>query len=239
MSDAQSAAGPVIYGIPFALWVAIGAVVFAPLIALVGTLISNHNTRKNLEDQLRHDARQRDLERKMALRREVYVEAASALSHLMQVLGRVTSLQSDLNVLQAEFSADLAKLAKVQMVGSEETVEAVMTCVNAVGPAFLELLMQRMPLMLQRQAIDAETNPAKKAQLLSNQSRAHLAAFDSSIGLTKEIAKLLPNAILAVRKEMDLPLDRRLLEGLWSEQFEKVGQAWARVKEQVKALTGG
>jgi hypothetical protein len=50
----------------------------------------------------------------MALRREIYIEAASALSHLMQVIGRVASLQVDLNTLQAEFSADLAKLEKVQ-----------------------------------------------------------------------------------------------------------------------------
>lgn len=239
MSDVSSASGPIIYGIPLAIWVAIAAVVFAPLIALAGTLISNRNTRRNLRDQLRHDAQQRDLERKMALRREIYIEAASALSHLMQVIGRVASLQVDLNTLQAEFSADLAKLAKVQMVGSEETVEAVMTYVNAVGPVFLELLTQRGQLMLQQRKIDTETDLSKKAQQIGIHSEALIAAFDHGITSTKEVAKLLPNAILAVRKEMDLPLDRLLLERLWREQFEKVGHAWARAKEQLKIIGKG
>jgi hypothetical protein len=125
------------------------------------------------------------------------------------------------------------------MVGSEETAEAVMTSVNAVGPVFLELLTQRGQLMLQQRKIDSETEPLKKAQQIGNHSQALIAAFDHGITSTREVAKLLPNAILAVRKDIDLPLDRLLLERLWRKQFEKVGHAWARAKEKFKIIGNG
>jgi hypothetical protein len=49
----------------------------------------------------------------VSLRREVYLEAAGAASHLSQVLGRVVLPGSDLNTLTKDFADDLAKLAKV------------------------------------------------------------------------------------------------------------------------------
>lgn len=238
MTDNQATAGPLISGIPLAVWAAIAAAVLGPVATLIGVVLSNRNLRKNVRKQLAHDASQRDIERKMALRREVYLEAAAALSHLTQVLGQVSNLGHDLNALSGAFADDLAKLAKIQMVGTEETVEAVMTYINAVGPAFMELLMLRTPMMLQQNKIDAETDPDTKALLGRQQLSASFAASERGLELALETAKLLPNAVIAVRKEMDLPLDRKLLESLWEVQFQRMQEVWVRAKAQLESLTG-
>jgi hypothetical protein len=120
------------------------------------------------------------------------------------------------------------------MVGTEETIEAVMTYVNAVGPAFLELVVLRAPIMYRQTLINAEADPSKQALIRVEQARATQAAAERGLELSINAGKLLPNAILAIRKEMDLPIDRALLLRLWEEQFEAVSQAWARSKEQLK-----
>lgn len=165
MTDPQFAsAGPILYGIPLALWVAISAVVFAPIIAFIGVLVSNRNTRNNLEVQLAHDADQRDRERTMALRREVYLEAAAALAHVNAVVGRLADISNDQKALAEEFQADLARIAKVHIVGSPRTVQAVMNYVGVIGPSFAELAAKRVPLIIRKSAIDLESTFMDAAQ---------------------------------------------------------------------------
>lgn len=103
MSDSPSSAGPLIHGVPSALWIAVGVALLPAVVTLVGVSLSNCNSRMNLREQLKrnaeqfaaqlahdsqllerrlaYEADQRDRERKMPLRREIYLEAAAALAH--------------------------------------------------------------------------------------------------------------------------------------------------------------
>ena len=78
-----------IHGIPLALWVTIIVAVLSPIITLISVGRSNAASRKNLKDQLAHDADQRDRERKMSLRREVYLQTAEALAHANTLIARL------------------------------------------------------------------------------------------------------------------------------------------------------
>jgi heme exporter protein D len=175
MSESQSAAGPVIYGIPLALWIAVGVALLSAIVTLTSVVLSNRNSRRNLREQLRrnagqftaqlahdseqlerrlaHEAEQRERERTMSLRREVYLEAAEALAHANALIGRVTNIENDQKVLGDEFATDLAKLAKIHIVGSPPTVQAIMDYVNALAPGFLELVAKRTPLMVRKAGI--------------------------------------------------------------------------------------
>jgi DNA-binding NarL/FixJ family response regulator len=58
MSDSPSAAGPLIHGVPLALWIAVGVALLAAVVTLVGVLLSNRNSRRNLSEQLKRGAEQ-------------------------------------------------------------------------------------------------------------------------------------------------------------------------------------
>jgi transcriptional regulator of NAD metabolism len=238
MTDTQSAVGPIIYGIPLALWVAIGAVVFAPIISLAGVILSNRNVRKNLKIQLDHDAEERDRERKMTLRREVYLETAVAMTHVNQVLARAWNPESDINAVASEFADDLSKLAKVHIVGGDATVTAVMNYVNEVGPAYLEFLTKRAAHMIAKQMIERETNPELRAQLQRKLTAAIIESSERSVQLAMQIARLMPDAVIAVRNELTLPLDRELYEQLWEAQFRKIAESWSSARVQIEKLGG-
>lgn len=93
MTDPQSSAVLLVYGIPIAIWAALGVAVLTTISTLIGVWRSNANSRRNINKQLKHDANQRKLQlahdadqrnrdREMSLRREVDLEAASALVQL-------------------------------------------------------------------------------------------------------------------------------------------------------------
>ena len=179
--------GPAIYGVPLGLWITVLVAVLSSTAAVFVAWRSNANSRKNLGEQLRlnseqftakiehdaaqllkqlsHDADQKDRERQMSLRREVYLEAASALFRLQTLLGKVADIEHEQKIILAEFADMQAKLAKVHIVGSQTTVEAVMSYVNAFGPAFFALLAHRASLTIRKSKVDTHVGLANKASL--------------------------------------------------------------------------
>jgi hypothetical protein len=248
MAGSQALAGPLVLGVPLAVWVAVTVALLSAVATLISVWRADRSSRRNLEaqlaagaaqlaKQLAHDAEQRDRERAMSLRREIYLEVAGALENAGHALGRVTDIGHDLQAVYADFAAASARLAKVQMVGSDKTVEAVMTYVNEMGPAFIELLMRRVPIAIRKQMIDGETDPAKKAQLRHEQMKAKLEAAERTIALALKTTKLVPNAVLAVRDEMELPLDKGRYLGLWEVQLNRMDEVWIRAKRELEQLS--
>jgi hypothetical protein len=303
-----SAAGPLIFSVPLALWIAVGVAVLSAIVTLVSVSLSNRNSRRNLREQLRrnaeqfaaqlvhdsqqlerrltYEADQRDRERTMSLRREVYLGAAEALAHANALVGRMADIENDQRVLGEEFAADLAKVAKVHIVGSRATVQAVMDYVNALAPGFIELAAKRGPLMVRKSGIaqeqtfidaalaerkrftamlqqlnlDGVTDKSKRDAILAQNAIAtkthesHIAAqgelwrlqlegiFDivrHSLALADKVTRLLPPAILAVRSEMDLPLDAAWYASLWEEQLANVRAVTERLLESLREQSAG
>jgi hypothetical protein len=303
MTGSQSAAGPLIYGVPLALWIAVGIAVLSAIVTLVSVVLSNCNSRRNLREQLKRDAEQfatqlahdsqqlerrlayeadqRDRERRMSLRRDVYLEAAAALTHANGLIGRITNIDNDQKALGDEFATDLSKISKVHIVGSDQTVQAIMSYVNVLGPSFTELLAERVPLMIRKTAIDLEgtfvdaalaerkrftammqqlnldgvTDPSKwdpirrqsefaaetyashaatKDELWRQQIEGTFAIVRHSLALVEKLIRLLPPAILAVRSEMEMPLDAEWYADLWSEQLANMKIVTERLLASLK-----
>lgn len=283
MSESQSAAGPLIHGIPLALWVTIIVALASPIFTLITVWRSNANSRRNLRNQLAHDAEQRDLERKMSLRREVYLQAAAALTHTNALVARAANVEYDQNKISDEFAADLATISKVHIVASDDTIDAVMTYMNELGPAFMEMTRRRLPLAIRKQMIDThaallnktnadrerfiammqqynlqgikdvekwkavdaqyqfassqfETQKRNADQLRIEQLKGQLEIGERVMDLAARNTTLLPDAILAVRNEMGMPLDRIRYERNWELQREKMREAWAPVRSDIEKL---
>jgi hypothetical protein len=101
----------------------------------------------------------------MSLRREVYLEAASALFRLQALLGKVSDLEYKQKALLDEFGDAQATLAKVHIVGSQKTVEALMAYINTFAPAFIDLIGRRASLVIRKGEIDTHDMLMNKAGL--------------------------------------------------------------------------
>ena len=83
----------------------------------------------------------------MALRRDVYLPAIEATSRSQNALMRLIDLSISNEELSGEFGGDSGALAKIQLVGSDSTVQAVSAYSEAMAKAYIELLMKRAPLV--------------------------------------------------------------------------------------------
>jgi hypothetical protein len=130
----------------YAAYIAAGAAALSAVVSFVSSRLSNRNARQQLETQLKHDAEQRDRDRAMTLRRDVYLPAIEAVVRSHAALGHAANLDSDIAASGKQLVTDLAEIAKVHLVASEATVKAIMAFTNALMPAYLELAALRIPL---------------------------------------------------------------------------------------------
>jgi len=161
---------------------------------------------EQLTKQLEHNADQRAKELQHSLRRDVYLEAAAALLNLHTLISRTATVECDETSLWESFSDNHARVVKVHMVATEQTVEVLMMYMNELAPAFVELIARRREIRDQREG---------QADLLRR-----------SISLTTQSAKSLATSLLAIRSEMGVPLDEFRYEQLWRVQFGKMEPIW-------------
>lgn len=136
--------------IPDVVW----AAVIASLLTICGVLLTNRGNRKVLKDQLLHDAQQRDRERNMELRRDVYLEGAEAITKNHMVLMRLPNLEIPDSKLGQEFSESAAAISKVSVIGSADTVRAVTELSTELGVKYLQLTAKRIPLVDRKDDVD-------------------------------------------------------------------------------------
>ena len=121
--------------IPDVVWAAL----LASLLTLSGVLLANRDSRMRQTPELKHDASQRNREREMALRRDVYLRAAEAISRVQNMLMRLTDLSVSEQDFSASFCRDSSAMAQVQLVGANNTVQAISAFGPELSAAFLEL----------------------------------------------------------------------------------------------------
>jgi hypothetical protein len=138
--------------VPTVIWAAL----IAAGIAWFTTILSNRNSREQLAMQLKDGADQRERERAMALRRDVYLPAIEAIVRAHGTLGRLLDLDSNMSEIGQQMTSDLATIAKVHLVAREATVRGVLEYVTALMPAYLEFSGERMMLAIRKTAIASQ-----------------------------------------------------------------------------------
>jgi hypothetical protein len=247
-----------------ALW-AIGGALAAGGIALLAVWLSNKNSRRQLAMQLLADKHQRERDRNMAVRRDVYIPAAEAISRIQSMISELADFSTDPSMLSRRITADLGALAKVSVLGTDATVFAISRLTAASMLAYLQLTAVRQKLLQrhgklkaalaardaavsQRQQIsellhqafkagsseptllrrlqtqfecDAKAAEARQAEVeqlfeehANEEREVHLRVLETN----QKVLKHVPDALLAVRRELELPINEAALRRMFAEQ---------------------
>ena len=137
--------------------IAIPTVIIAALmgsaLTLLGVFLQNlfENCRNN--KKLKHEAGQKNRDREMTLRRDVYLEAASEMANAARYIAKF----GDLNLPFSEHEAIVhnfgAAMSKVHMVARIETLTKVVEASNVFARINLELNQHRLSLLLDQKNI--------------------------------------------------------------------------------------
>ncbi len=104
------------------------------------------------------------IEREQKAKKEVYMEAVEAITKIQNMVASFSNLNISEEQITSGFSEQAGKIAKVQIVGSRETVQAVTIFMSEIGTATLNLMLERMPLINRKNEIKISENLRDKYQ---------------------------------------------------------------------------
>jgi hypothetical protein len=145
-----------LHHVPDVVWAALSGAVVASGISLFTTILSNRNSRKQLRMQLQDNGLQRDRDRAMALRRDVYLPASEALTRMQAALGQLTDIGADQARIGRHISTGMGILYKAHLVANAPTVRALMAYQAAFMPVYLEVIMLRSSLVVHKMGIETQ-----------------------------------------------------------------------------------
>lgn len=228
----------------------------ASFITLLGIGLQNRGESKRNIERLTHDALQRDREREMALRRDVYLRAAEAMAQAQEYLAGFANTEISGQQHESMIKGVGADLNKVHIVGSMATVQAIVEANQFFVQAVADLSIRKLPVQqlareieFEQTAIDSavarrdealagmkemsratstdgharlwelqnrifndeqadiDAALARKEQLQErfSQQQVELLRLSAQAGL--EFGRLVTRANLAIRRELELPLD--------------------------------
>src|SRR5437764_4375039 len=129
-----------------ALLSGVGALIVAGF-TIVAVILANRTSRLQLRLQLQAAAEEATRARRFEMRRTVYLEGAEAIARANMLLGRMADLDMPNVEIARIISETIARLAKIQIVATLETVRAVSVyqatlseCLSALWPKRWELL---------------------------------------------------------------------------------------------------
>jgi len=190
-------------GIPAVVWSGMAGAGLAGGLSLVNLIATQRHARKMQKAQLAHDANVRSRERHMALRREVYLEAAQAIPRMSGVLGRLADINISDQELSRVFEDGTAKLNQIQVIGSNDTIESVMLFLTEITAAYARLSVDRGLLTNNKKQIESleeRLQEFTEQQLKLELLRADLLAHASSDEATKRECAI---RIEVVKKQAD------------------------------------
>ena len=105
-----------------------------------------------------------EIEREKNIKKEVYLQAVEAITRSQNVVAILSNLNIDEQKISSSMVADAGLIAKVQIVGSEDTVKAVTKFMASIGTATLELMLERSKLVKRKNTIELLESYRLKAQ---------------------------------------------------------------------------
>ncbi len=266
--------------------IAAGAAILSAFLSAVTSWRSSRNARLQLTQQLQHDADQRERERTMMLKRDVFLPAAEAMIRTQGALGSLADPAADHAAIVRQFTADLATIGKAQVVASESTIDAVMAYLRVVSPAYIQASIERAQMMARREAIAMAKSFMERADrdlqrydellkesflsggpdpklaerlkhlidtarearkghseryvaLLRQNAQASVEVAGRSITRALEIARTIPDTLLAARSDLEMPIDADRYRKIYEAQFAAAQQTAAEAMEQLKSLGPG
>lgn len=130
--------------IPAGFW----GVLAGSFFTLLGIWFTNRAQAQRLERQLDHERLLKSQERELALKRDVYLSAAEAVSAGLALVGRLPDLVPSQDKLFEDWNARLPAIARANLVASDETLEALTLFYASLSSKVLSLLGVRFRLVM-------------------------------------------------------------------------------------------
>lgn len=192
-------------------WSAIIATTIGSVLSLIGVWIANRQSKAqhkttldtaSLQQQtsLSHDATQREKERKMSLRRDVYMPAADAILKAQTIIMRLSDPTTSLQEVASQLPNELYVISRTLAVGSDKTIQAMLTILDALGDTFEALVFKRATLMKPEEYLDIT---------------------EFGINECEKFSQLIPPALIAIREEMELPFDQDAFSRTYGNNMKK------------------
>lgn len=131
--------------VPAPLWTLVGVI--------FGSAFSNRAAEKRLRAQFEHERSMKTQDRELNLRKDVYLEAATALSAGVNAIQMLPNLEADAEKLTKDFIDRSPSIAKVYLVGNSTTSLAMLKCVTELRLTFVEMVLRRAQLMGERSEV--------------------------------------------------------------------------------------
>jgi hypothetical protein len=104
------------------------------------------------------------IEREKSIKKEVYMDAIGAIVRSQNTIANFTNLNLSEEQITSNMANDSGTIAKIQVVGSSETVRSVTEYTSAIGSSILDLLLERGELVLRKSAIHTREDLRGKCQ---------------------------------------------------------------------------
>lgn len=104
------------------------------------------------------------VDREQNIKKEVYMDAVEAITISQNMVASFSNLNISEEKITSEFSEQAGKIAKVQIVGSKETVQVVTVFMGEIGTAILHLMLERMALINRKNDIQISEGLRNKYQ---------------------------------------------------------------------------
>jgi hypothetical protein len=197
---------------------------------LIGVALTAWNSRQQLRIQLAQQSEENRIARVMALRRDVYMEASAAMARSLSALVQLADTSRDFAATTEHFARDLAAVSRIHVVASAQTLEALMAFTRELGNAQAELGLARIPIVARQQILAAGgLGGDDLTRVVSELARGKTDFAELVMGWARRLAARVPAALIAIRRELDLPLE----EQAYREAFER---SWTQTEASMRAL---
>lgn len=162
--------------IPITIW----SVALGSLIAFAGVLISNRSHFKRLKIELKHETKLKTIERKAAMRKEVYLNAVEELVRASSYLGSLPQIDPTKTNIGDGLRDFFVSSAKLGLVAEEETGKALNKLTIAYSGLFFKLMVNVMPISEQKTKINIINSHYDQAQTEVKRILAEMACQNES-----------------------------------------------------------
>lgn len=140
--------------------------------SVLTVVLTNRANLRRLRIQLEHEREEKRKDRGLALRRDLYLEAAEAVSVGIDTIGALGNLSTSVEDLMGPAIERTAAITKVYLVASDDTIAALAQFLTDLSSAHARLL----PLRLKVDAINADIGRIDRALQRASEERDHLLA---------------------------------------------------------------
>jgi hypothetical protein len=224
--------------LPSAVIVGLCSALLALISALIGVVLTNRGNNRRLQMQLDAERELNNREREMALRTDVYLTAVEAISAGVTAVGQFANLDISFDKLTEEYRSKAPSIAKAQVIAKEPTIKAFATFNTELAATFLGLTTLRMPLTAQKQRFNLLQDEINKHLAEQSFNHTYLQYAEQCIEAVMKLGSLLIPLTLAVRKELELPINETDYRNTMEEALNMQTETFREFMREARRIAG-